>query len=383
MPPFLANGLVLLVALTAAALLAETGARVFLNPADYLSATTVDDDVLGIRVTPGTGGFDAWGFRNARVPAAADVVAIGDSHTYGNNAAMVDAWPSVVAELTGLSVYNLGLGGYGPNQYYALLKTRALTLRPRIVVCGLYLGDDFENTFSMTYGHPAWAFLRSGHWPGVDARIWEREDSATWHRRLRAWFSRNSVLYRLVVHGPGLGLIKGAVQIAWAARGGDPSTTSLVVPETGIQEAFRPLAMRDRLRQDHPAVREGMRITEELLALMRRTCEEAGCRLVVALIPTKETVFAEHLRRAPAMPLGSVIAEVIEQEQAARARLVEFLVRSGISHVDTLPALRRRVTAGLYTRSDEDMHPARNGYRVIGEAVAEFLITTDIARHAP
>ena len=75
----LANVVVLCVALTIGLLLGEGGARLVLNPADFLSVTTIRDDVLGIRVAPGTAGFDEWGFRNPRVPAAADIE-IGRAH---------------------------------------------------------------------------------------------------------------------------------------------------------------------------------------------------------------------------------------------------------------------------------------------------------------
>src|SRR5262245_30568619 len=117
------NAIVVLVSLAVGLLGCEAAARLVLNPVDYLSVTTVPDDILGIRVAAGARGFDQWGFRNRGVPAAADIVAIGDSHTYGNTATMSDSWPYVVARATGRTVYNLGLGGYGPNQYYELLKT--------------------------------------------------------------------------------------------------------------------------------------------------------------------------------------------------------------------------------------------------------------------
>jgi hypothetical protein len=98
-----------------------------------------------------------------------------------------------------------------------------------------------------------------------------------------------------------------------------------------------------------------------------------ACQLVVVLIPTKETVFADYLLGNPGVHLGEVVAELVNDEQRARERLLEFLDKARIPHVDTLPALRRKVADALYTRSDRDMHPGRNGYRVIGEAVAEFL----------
>src|SRR5262249_6221702 len=134
----------------------------------------------------------------------------------------------------------------------------------------------------------------------------------------------------------------------------------------GIREAFRPISIRDRLNQSNPAVREGMRITFELLGMMDKVCHENGCQFVVVLIPTKETVFADYLLRDSQAYLGGVIAELVGHEQGARARLVEFLDRNKIAYVDTLPALKRHLADQLYTRSDRDMHPSKNGYRVIG-----------------
>jgi acetyltransferase AlgX (SGNH hydrolase-like protein) len=378
----LSNVGVLLVALAISLLLAEGGARLVLNPADFLSVTTIRDDVLGIRVAAGAAGFDEWGFRNPRVPEAVDIVAIGDSHTYGNNATMSQSWPYVAGRLTGKSVYNLALGGYGPNQYFHLLKTRAVKLRPRWVVCGLYLGDDFENAFLMSYGKEYWSGLRSERRALVDADIWKDTDdscalspecSRSWHRQIRIWLSQHSLVYRLVVHGPALGRLKGTFQIRRAVDGRDERTASLIVAEAGIEEAFRPVGIRARLDQRSAAVREGMRITFELLGTMADTCRKNGCRLLVALIPTKETVFAEHIARRPDVHLRDVILDLVDQEAHAKARLVEFLDRSGIAYVDALPALRRRVTEQLYTRSDGDMHPNKNGYRVIGEVVGEFI----------
>jgi SGNH hydrolase-like domain, acetyltransferase AlgX len=372
--PVLATGLLCLASLAVALLLCEFGARLVLNPADYLSASIVDDDVLGIKIAPGTPGFDGWGFRNHIVPSSAEILAIGDSHTYGNNARLAEAWPSVVGRLTGRRVYNLGLGGYGPNQYYHLLVARGLTLKPRWVLCGLYLGDDFENAFLMTYGRASWSPLRRGSWDGVAANIWQAPDHTTWHQHVRTWLSQHSVIYRLTVHGPLLGRLKGALQIRQARTSGDPNTTSLVMPGSRISEAFRPLGIRDRLDQSSPAVREGMRLTLELLTRMDHACREHGCQLVVVLIPTKETVFAEYLLRDPQLPLRQAVAELISNEAEARRRVVEYLEGAGIPFVDTLPALRARIGAEeLYTRSDRDMHPGPGGYRVIGEAVAAFL----------
>ncbi len=54
---------------------------------------------------------------------------------------MDQSWPYVLGKLTGRSVYNMGMGGYGPNQYFYLSNTKALALKPRVIIWGLYMGE--------------------------------------------------------------------------------------------------------------------------------------------------------------------------------------------------------------------------------------------------
>jgi lysophospholipase L1-like esterase len=363
---------VVLLSVSFGLLLCEGGSRLLLNPADYLSVTTVGDKVLGIAIAPHSPGFDAWGFRNPRVPSKADVVVVGDSHTYGNTATMNDAWPSVVGRATGLEVYNLGVGGYGPNQYYHLLTTKGLSLGPRWVVCGLYMGDDFENAFSVTYGLDAWASLRQGRRNTTDPNIWDSSEPAGFGSGARNWLSAHSVVYRLIVHGPLLATVKAKL------RPEDPATTSIRVDERNIQEAFRPIGIAQRLNQADGRVQEGMRITFNLLRQMNEACRRHECRFLVVIIPTKETVFADYLERDLQLHLHDVVSRLLADERVARRRLVDFLDAHGIAYVDTLPALTHAVSDRLYARTTRDMHPGRNGYRVIGETVAAYL-----KQHAP
>jgi hypothetical protein len=63
----------------------------------------------------------------------------------------------------------------------------------------------------------------------------------------------------------------------------------------------------------------------------------------------------------------------LANERTARTRLFKFMSDENISYVDPLPALKRSVGEGLYASSASDMHPNKNGYRVIGQAIAEHL----------
>lgn len=368
----IAISILLLVSLSIGILLCEAGSRLILNPADYLSPTIMRDNILGHTIQPNGSGFDEWGFRNKRVPPIADVVAVGDSHTYGNTATMDDSWPSVVARATGLDVYNLGLGGYGPNQYYHLLTSKGLKLHPRWVVCGLYMGDDFENAFSITHGFDYWSSLRNEHYDNVNPDIWD-PGPPVWGADARNWLSSHSMAYRLVFHGPLMATLKEYIRFNEVSTGSDPYTTTLIVKDKNMREAFRPLGVAESLNQSSPLIQEGMRITFHLLKEMDRACQKKGCRLLVVIIPTKETVFSDYLMSNPTLHLHEVLSKVIVNERVARKVLVEFLASAGIAHLDVLPVLKQSVGNQLYAQTTRDMHPGKNGYRVIGEAVSEYL----------
>ena len=53
-----ANFCIALVSIIVGVIVCEAASRLFLNPADYLSAKTIDDKVLGITIAPNSSGFD-------------------------------------------------------------------------------------------------------------------------------------------------------------------------------------------------------------------------------------------------------------------------------------------------------------------------------------
>jgi hypothetical protein len=366
--------LTLLVATTGFGLLLGEGvARVVLNPSDYLGVEMVQDDVLGaVPSATAKAGFDAWGFRNREVPKTADIVAVGDSHTFGNTAKMDESWPYVLGRLTGRQVYNMGMGGYGPNQYLYLSNSKALSLKPNVIVWGLYMGDDFQNAYAITYGLNYWAKLRQLPNQNVDADIWDPPaPKLTWLKKARVWLSSHSVIYQIVFHASPGGRLQGEAQIKNAAQLYPGGATSLNVPAKNILEAFRPKSMLSRLDQDNPEIREGMRITFELIKEMNETCQQHHVRFVVVVIPIKEEVFSDYLEHNPKLPLSDVLDKLLPNDRLARQKTFEFLTESGIPYVDPLPALKSSLGDELYARSATDMHPGKNGYRVIAEAAFE------------
>lgn len=356
-----------------ASLLGEGLARLILNPADFLSLELVQDSILGI--VPSTyarAGHDAWGFRNPRVPEQADIVAIGDSHTYGNTVRMEDSWPMVLGHLTSRTAYNMGMGGYGPNQYFYLLVTKALTLKPKMIICGLWMGDDFENAYQITYGLDHWAYLRQLSLQTAKYNIWQTQNSPVWHKRARTWLSRHSVVYQMLFHSSPLGRLQGEAQIKVDPKI-DPHVTALDIPEKNILEAFRPEDDLRALDQQSPQIQEGIRITFSLLQQMKEICDRNHAQFVVVIIPTKNTVFAPYLAQHPELPLSDVLRKETANELLARAKTFEFLRQSRITYVDTLPALQASVENHLYARTAQDTHPSANGQRVIANTIYQAL----------
>ena len=92
---------------------------------------------------------------------------------------------------------------------------------------------------------------------------------------------------------------------------------------------------------------------------------------MVVVIPIKEAVFSDYLEHNPKLPLHDVLDNLMANEPVARAKTFKFLSDSGIAYVDPLPALKSSAGHELYARTAADMHPGKNGYRVIGEVVFE------------
>jgi hypothetical protein len=192
--------------------------------------------------------------------------------------------------------------------------------------------------------------------------------------------SRHSLLYQLVFHTGLGGHLKGEVQIRNAAQLYPGTDTSLIIPEKNILEAFRPKAVLFGLDQDDPHIREGMRITFELIKEMDEICKQNHVQFVVVVIPIKEMVFSDYLEHNSNLPLNDVMDKLLINADSAEAQTFQFMKDANIAYVDPLPSLKRSAGQRLYAASAGDMHPSRNGYRVIGEAVAEYLKQADTGK---
>lgn len=386
--------------------LALTATRLLFPRVDYQLSPPWDrvkvaDPVLGYRPSPYFEQHDAWGFRNPAVPERADVIAIGDSMTFGYSASPEEAWPRQLAARAQATVYQLAFGGYGACEYQELLQ-QGLTLQPRVGLVGTYVANDISDCFKAVYVQARFPDLRSTD-PAVLAEIAEADRAGTlpdvlyrelgWSTEpppfsLGGWIAEHSALY---------GLLR---EVANALRGGghkspyregeQPSDRFEVaaqrhhafvydaVPE--LRTCFlAPRALGLGVDLDDPRIREGLRIYRECMLRIRDRARAAGVELAVVVIPGKHVVYRARIRAAEAAHgprAGSAdMARTIEQELRMTAELQAFFRAAGIACVDTTAALEAAITRGdkIFPESDDE-HPNGDGYGVIADAVLPELL---------
>ncbi|HEX6983567.1 MAG TPA: hypothetical protein VF181_12480 [Balneolaceae bacterium] len=377
------NTLVLSISLLLAFVLGEWMCRLFLNPADYLTVQLVDDPILDHKISSEVEGYDKWGFRNYYVPDTADVVTIGDSQTFGNNATTEGSWPKVLGQITDQKVYNLSLGSYNPVQYYYLLKTKALKLDPERVIVGFYLGNDLMGAYQMAYYREYWHHLRDSTLVNNIDRSGENiidsyiqadpvQPDEQFLGHLRAYLSHNSILYRLTVHGPVLGYLKRKVERIFKASQSE-EFTRLILPEKNINEGFRPVHRGIKMDMDNIRIREGMRISLHLLNKMNKICEQNGIKFNVVFLPSKALVFAEYLTFATEVNNYVAVQNLLSNERELLEISKAFFDAHQISYLSPVPALREQIGKAKIYPANYDDHPTPYGYSVIAQSIKEQL----------
>ena len=351
----------------------------------------VADAKLELRLPPYAGGHDAKGFRNDTVPEKVDIVAIGDSQTWGVNATRSEAWPQTLSRISGRTVYNMGLGSYGTVHYWAMTD-EALTLSPKIVVVAIFFGNDLWDAYRMVYTPGLYPQFRAT--PLNDellhdtigarylATVKEAEDfnahfqkppsSSTWYDSLRAHSAFARVFYRKGIWPDSGRREYEAFQRnkAWAAAYPDKGT---VYEKGDTRTVFMTGQHLLGLDLDNPRIAEGLRITKDMLLRIQAKTAQANAKLLVLFIPTKEMVYLHAMQRMNGT-LNSSYEKVVQMESRARDEIASSNKQHGIEYVDPLTTLQ-----GAIDRNEQiypwtgDSHYIPNGYALLASEVNKSI----------
>ncbi|GEM_PF-518115 len=351
-----------------------------------------DDPLLGKRTPDNAAGHDERGWRNLRGLENADIVAIGDSQTWGVNASITETYPNVLGDLTGKTVYSMAQGSYGAVQYRVLTE-QAIDLSPDLVVVGMYFGNDLADAYTMVYGdYEAYATLRDPdfNYTAISQSIAEQGSQLTGNvavnlNQIQAVNSAELSFVERVQSGTYIGKLLTSAGIFEVVDTGDmarqmeinrqivqefPDVYSSYQRdsiETFLTPAYRQLV----IDFESPVIAEGIRITKMQYLDLAQTLQAEGIDLLIVLIPTKEFVYLPYV-----VPenISEVYTLLGEQEQQVRQEMIGLFQENGIDFVDTLPALRQAVEGNLMIYPPTfDGHPSATGYRVIAETIAQYI----------
>lgn len=435
------NTMVVLCSFALTVFLCELGVRkypvgifeTFTKKADTSHEMYIPDRVLGHRPNPLYKGHDERGWRNSATLRTADVVALGDSQTYGLNAEVDAAWPQVLGKTLRKSVYQMAFGGYGPAHFVQMLD-EVLQMKPNLVVAALYFGNDILDSYWLTYPVKDFDFQRSrkgevldgflSREPNVLDRLQKLEEVDPFHRRhafldcqaprhipdlriqdvyaldalprppqaeldekkiqlyIRKW-SGKSWLFRAawqtwghLIHSPYVASAPSPIQGEIRPYG---PPICLSVQGSGWKTELTPAYRLVTLIDADMRVVEGERISLQSLLHVSERLKKENVGFALVLIPTKEYVFLPYVGSQPYSE-GDLryLRDLWRLEGAMRERFITELSKAGIKVIDSLPYLRRSIAEKAPPYSEgADGHPNANGYRAIAQAVSDGLPRTD------
>jgi lysophospholipase L1-like esterase len=279
---------------------------------------------------------DGHGFRNPWPwPAQAEIVTLGDSLTFGYGVDDTEAWPELLAQaLPRLRVINLGLIGASPEQYVRVYETFGRSLRPKLVVVGLYVGNDFSDAELFH------RWVRAGA-PG-NYLVWRSFDR---DGAVEGFLRRHSYLAHLLLRAR-------AVYQSWMI-----SEPRLLVLGPNVRVQLQP-SLITRLTRSAAPDRPAFPLVVQALTRLQALAMAQGTQVLVVFQPTKEQVYLPLLGEAvrdPSAPLRAV------------------LEAQGLPCFDLYPAFRRHAEAREQLFFEADSHPNQQGYRLIAQEVLAHL----------
>jgi lysophospholipase L1-like esterase len=309
-------------------LLLEAGVRLF-GPAPERPGVLLRDARLGHRNEPFTEGTDARGFRNARAPERTDVLFVGDSQTWGFGVEGDATFAATFAADTGRSSYQMANGSWGPVQYVELVR-QGLALQPRLVVVTLFFGNDLVDAHDYA-GLDGAETLRS---PDVAYTVRDNPEFHAARSPNVAMALVDGVLDASRVLGFAARVVKSRLQ------GGalDLGPGDVAVDDAAVSTILRPTYRLPAVNDRRAAVRDGLAVTGRALAAIAQLCRGQGCELVVALLPTKELVYA-NWRQSRGTPLPE-LAAVQAAETSVRQELLATLRTANLRVLDLRDALQ-------------------------------------------
>jgi len=321
------------------------------------------------------GRTDRRGYRNRTDLDQYDIIALGDSFTEGSKVSDEHPWPVRLASIGGKTVCNLGMSGYDPFQYLASLREVGLGLKPQVVLCLLYEGNDFRSTKSDA---------RRAN-PGLSKRLADYADRSPLIKIMDGLVTETFAPMRS--DGP----LAGGEMLDWLP---------LAIPRGPSEKyyAFEPKQLRDLLQScEEFAGDRHWHNPRDQIAEMNKLCADASARFVLVFAPTKAHVLLplvtdrldpDRVRAFTAIdfkkPLpapGELMVDLWSRIDARESVIADWCREASIPFLSLTMALHDATAAGRQAYYTYDQHWTPVGHEVVGQAVSDFLRDQSILDH--
>jgi lysophospholipase L1-like esterase len=283
---------------------------------------------------------DGHGFRNPWPwPERAEIVAVGDSLTFGYGVEDDQAWSSLLdRSLPHTHVVNLALIGSAPQQYLRVYETFGTDLKPKVLLFGLFPGNDVKDAGTFDEWQAAGSEGNYDVWRFFRGRI-PRPAQGIKH------YLKKSYLVLCLREAWRLYRLPGKTRI-----------TALDFPDGGRLQLFFYTSWWQSVEasEDHPDFQLILQTVEKA----RTSTRQQGTELLVLLLPTREEVYLPLLGEESPDDSGPFRAAFEER---------------GIPYLDLTPAFRKRAKAHEQLFFEVDGHPNVAGNALIAEEVLTHL----------
>ncbi len=278
--------------------------------------------------------YDQHGFRNQVDLKSSDTVVIGDSFVEGLTVRNEQLMTSILAQLRGKVVANLGQSAYGPLEELVVLKRYGLPLRPRTVVWMFFEGNDLQDV--MGY------------------RQAMRDTPSFWRAFVARSFTR-SALYEVkyLISPP-------------AKRPGKQRSALLQTPNGQQASVYFIYPSKPLTKEDLTALDD----TADTLADAYRLLAAQGSRLVFVFVPSKFRV----LRPFCSFPPESECGNWVPNNMSERLENAAASISPDIGYLDLTPRLLDAVKEGILPYYPDDEHWSPEGHRIAADAINQYLV---------
>jgi hypothetical protein len=279
------------------------------------------------RVKPGLKLGQA-GFRGNPPQSPVWGIALGDSFTFGMGVEHDSTWVTQLAKLTRKEIVNLGVPGWGPQQYTRALERFGVALKPKVVLYTLYRND-----------------LQ-------DALLFDQWSRKPPYRQSIDTFLRlNSIVFNFVR------FLAGTIT---------PGTERIVLENYALE--FNSKMLKHGLVADRIAFTSAWSIIEREISLAIDYSHAINAIFVLLYLPPKEEVYWEFIKERE-IDLGSYDHDI----DILRSHVVDFCKLREISCLDLTPAFRLKAANGMKLYYSDDSHWKEAGNRLAAEEIYRFI----------